>query len=220
MATPTFETCPPGNYNIVKKAPISLTVQQWRTNANQAGRKWGMNPVTFLALAALETDGDATVIKNSFAYGICGTSHFFLDPYNCSHGTSFKLTDLVGQGPNVWTLSGGVDLSFDILGQHMIAFNRYANSFKLTATAWNGTGCGATGSYLKAFGAACPGIAIPQNASLYGEAAFKLASDYSGWWIDPSSGQPNSYYFADLAPVPAVGPPDPYATVTVVAKLV
>jgi hypothetical protein len=36
--------------------------------------------------------------------------------------------------PNVTTLSGAVNLSFDILGQFMIAFNRYGNSFKLTAT--------------------------------------------------------------------------------------
>lgn len=120
--------------------------------------------------------------------------------------------------PNVTTLSGAVNLSFDILGQFMIAFNRYGNSFKLTATAWNGPGCGTTGNLLRAFGAACAGITIPQNVTLYGEAAFKLASDYSGWWIDPSTGNPNSYYFADLAPVPAVGPPNPNATVTVVAK--
>lgn len=213
----TFEACPPGNCNIVKKAPISAAVQQWRTNANEAGRKWGMNPVTFLAMAALETDGDASTI-NGIAYGICQITHWYLDPYNCSHNTNYQLTDLVGRGPNVSTLSGAVDLSFDILGQFMIAFNRYANSFKFTATAWNGPACGKTGSVLRAFGASCAGIDIPTNVTLYGEAAFKLASDYSGWWIDPSTGQPTSYYFADLPPVPATGPPNPNATVTVVAK--
>lgn len=214
----TFQTCPPGDVNIIKKAPTSLAVQQWRPHANRAGRKWGMNPVTFLAIAALETDGNATLVVDNFAYGICQISRYILSPYNCSHGTSYKLTDLVGNGPNVTTLSGAVDLSLDILGQFMISFNRYANSFRLTATAWNGAGCGNSGNVLKAFGPRCAGIAVPRRPSLYGLAAFDLAAAHLPWWIDPGTGQANSYYFGDLAPVPASGPPDPFATVTVLAK--
>lgn len=213
----TFACCPPGDCQVVKKAPTHQDLQAWIANANQAGRKWGMNPVTFLAIAALETDGDPSKVVGNFAYGICQISTYILTPYNCSHGTKYTLIDLVGKGPTVKTTSEAVTLSFDVLGQFMIAFNRYANSFKFTATALNGTGCGSTGQYLRAFGASCDGILIPQNVSLYGEAAFRLASNYDGWWIDPSTGKPNSYYFADLSRVPPSGPIYP-TTVSVTAK--
>jgi len=170
-----------------------------------------MNPVTFLAISSIESEGVPTKV-NGGAYGIIQCSQWILTPYNCNHNTSYQLSDLIGKGPTVTTQQGALERSFDILGQFMIGFNRHFNSFRMTATAWNGCACGQDGT-LSVFGSGCNPINKPANWSCYGQAAFDIASSYPDWWIDPSTGTPNSFYFGDLqAPM---GPFNPYGSVTV-----
>lgn len=177
-------------------------IQQWLSQTNAAGRNHGMNPVTFLAIASLESNGNyAAVDPSGTTYGIVQIGQNILDAYNCWKGTNYQLTDLIGEGPNVTTSSGAVALSFDVLGKYMGTLNGITNSYRLTATGWNGAICGTSGSF-QPYGANCGYWPVPSGASCYGEAAYKLASAYSGWWINPNTGNPDSFYFGPLSSVP------------------
>lgn len=202
-------TCPPCNCGTVQRPrPTDCRLQQWLSQANAAGRKWGMNPVTFLAIASIETEGDpANWDTGNGAYGIVQATQWYLTPYNCFNRVSYRLSDLAAKGPNITTNEGAVELSFDLLGQFMRTFNDAHSSFRLTATAWNGTGCGWDGrTYLFPWSNRCGGVKDPTNYTCYGQAAFDIAASYSPYWTDPSTGRPNSYYFGDLPHVPATGP--------------
>lgn len=175
-------------------------IQQWLTEANDVGYNTGMNPVTFLAIAPVETNGNYAAVSGG-TYGIVQISQTILNTYNCMKGTNYQLTDLIAQGPNVNTPSAAVAVSFDILGNYMYALNSITNSFKLTVTGWNGAICGYSGSF-QPYGNGCGYWPIPTGASCYGIAALQLASAYSGWWINPNTGQPDSFYFGTLPQVP------------------
>jgi hypothetical protein len=161
-----------------------------------------MNPVTFLALASIETNGSYSAIDpTGTTYGIVQVGQTMLTAYNCLKGTSYTLNDLIAQGSHVTTSRGAVALSFDILGYYMGALNNLTSSYSLTATGWNGAICGYSGSFLP-FGSGCGYWPIPTGSSCYGTAAVKLASAYSGWWINPNTGSASSFYFGDLSSVP------------------
>lgn len=131
-----------------------------------------MNPVTFLTIAAMESEGNAC---------------------NCYCGTNLQLTDLSANGPNVTSESEAVRISFAILGQFMNAMNNRTNSFKLTATSWNDVSiCGSSGT-VQPFGD-CDNFPVASNPSCYGEGAYKIASAYSSCWINPNTGQASSLY--------------------------
>lgn len=174
-------------------------IQRWLTQANEAGRAFGMNPATILAIASIETNGDYTAVSGN-SYGIVQVDQNHLNAYNCNHGSTFKLTDLIAQGPNIYDANTAVQISFYILAQYMGSVNRQTSSYKLTATGWNGAICGQNGS-LQPYGNGCGYWPIPSGASCYGVAALQLASAYSGWWINPTTGQPDSFYFGPLSAV-------------------
>ncbi|WP_151191782.1 hypothetical protein [Desulfotomaculum copahuensis] len=175
-------------------------IQQWLVDANNAGSASGMNPATLLAIASIETDGNYAVVYNG-TYGIVQVGQDRLNGYNCLKGTNYKLTDLIAQGPNITEPSAAVAVSFDILGRSLHAVNLATSSFKLAATGWNGAMCGNNGS-VQPYGAGCGSWPIPTATTCYGVAAYQLASAYSGWWNNPSTGQPDSYYWGGLSPVP------------------
>lgn len=177
-------------------------IQQWLTEANNAGSASGMNPATLLAIASVETNGNYTSVDSvNQTYGIVQVGQGILNGYNCLKGTNYHLTDLIAQGPNITTASAAVAVSFDILGRYLYALNLATYSFKLSATGWNGAICGTNGS-VQPYGAGCGYWPIPTATSCYGVAAYQLASAYSGWWINPNTGQPDSFYWGGLSAVP------------------
>ncbi len=194
-------------YNITASA-----IQKWLPQANAAGKTYGMNPATLLALASVETNGDPTAVDpTGTTYGIVQIGQGHLNAYNCAHQTSYTLNDLIGKGKNVTDANTAVQLSFNILAQYLKAVNTQTNSFKLSATGWNGAMCGYSGS-IQPYGSGCGSWPIPTKASGYGEAAYKLASAYDPWWINPSTGQASSFYFGDLKAAPTDALPT-YTTV-------
>lgn len=215
MATPckrVLGTCPPCDCancgSIWRPKPTHCNLQQWLSHANTAGKKYGMNPVTLLAIASIETEGNASKISpDGSAYGIVQITKWYLNPYYCYHqndsgwpSNGYRLTDLVGQGPNITTLSGAVTRSFDILAEFLIYFNNLFNSYRMSATAWNGPGCGQSG-YKPVWGSDCGQIASPTTHTCYGQAAFDIAASHSPYWINPRTGQPDSFYWGDLSSV-------------------
>lgn len=168
-----FGTCPPCNCaTLARPKPTDCRLQQWLTQANDMGRKWVMNPVTLLAIASIESEGSqSNWDKGNGAYGIVQVTSWYLNPYNCFTGTNYALTDLAAKGPNVTDPYEAVRISFDILGKLLRAFNDAHSSFRLSATAWNGTGCGWTGGYVNVWAkTGCTNTAIkdPSNVTCYG----------------------------------------------------
>ena len=201
----TLQACPPCNctayggrnvYNVTTQ-----NIQRWLSQANNAGRNHDMNPVTFLAIASIESNGVYSAVNpGGTTYGIVQVGQAVLNAYNCLKGTSYVLNDLIGSGPNITTSSAAVALSFDILGQYIGTLNHLTSSYGITATGWNGAICGTSGSFLP-FGSGCGYWPRPTSTSCYGTAALKLASAYSGWWVDPYTGSPNSFFWGDLPSV-------------------
>lgn len=185
-------------YNITSSA-----IQKWLPQANAAGKAYGMNPATLLALASVETNGNPTAIDpTGSTYGIVQIGSDHLNAYNCAHGTSYTLNDLIGKGTIVKDTTTAVQVSFNILAQYLKAMTTKTSSFKLSATGWNGAMCGYSGS-IAPYGSGCGNWPVPTKASGYGEAAYKLASAYSPWWINPNTGQASSFYFGDLQEAPS-----------------
>jgi len=89
----TLQACPPCScttyggrdvYNVTAQ-----NIQQWLSQANVAGQAHGMNPVTFLAIASIESNGSYSAVNpGGTTYGIVQVGQAILDAYNCMKGTS------------------------------------------------------------------------------------------------------------------------------------
>lgn len=181
----------------------SLPIQKWLPQANTAGKAYGMNPVTLLAIASIESNGNPTAIDPSgTTYGIVQIGEGHLNAYNCAHSTKYTLNDLIGKGSLITDTTTAVQVSFYILAQYARSMTGQTDSYTLSATGWNGAICGYSGS-ISPYGSGCGGWPVPTKASGYGEAAYQLASAYSKWWIDPGTNQANFYYFNDLTAAPS-----------------
>lgn len=196
--TASLQKCPPCNCSYGSREVYNVTaqaIQKWLSQANVAGKTHGLNPVNFLAIASIETNGDYSAIDpDGSTYGIVQVDKNHLNAYNCLKGTKYTMDDLIGEGNLVTTSSGAVKLSFDILGYHLKAALDKTNSLKSAATAWNGAICGGGG--INPYGTKCGGFSYASSPSCYGEAVYKLASAYSGWFNN------DSRYTSDLKAVP------------------
>lgn len=186
--------------SVTHDSPTSSDVAKWRTQANTAGKAHSINPVCLLAIACVETNGE--VLSGG---GIVQCGPTMLKAYNAWKGTSYTTDDLEGKGKLCKTESKAVALGFDILGRFLSVMLSKTMSFKLAATAWNGCICGKDGD-AHVFGKD-DYQPIASGASCYGEAAYKCAANYDGWWINPDTGKASSFYFANLNEVdPSVAP--------------
>ena len=193
----SLQTCTPCKSEYGSRTCDSATssdVAKWRTYANTAGKAHGVNPVCLLAVAAVETNGE--VLGGG---GIVQIGSTMLKAYNKWKGTSYTTSDLEGTGKLCNTDAKAVTLGFDILGRFLEVMLGKTNSLKLAATSWNGCICGKSGD-ANVFGKD-DYAPIASGASCYGEAVYKVAAAYSGWWINPDTQQASSFYFADLAEV-------------------
>lgn len=203
----TLQACEPCNctnygsrsvYNVTAKQ-----IQKWLSEANTAGKAHGINPVIFLAMASIESNGGYDVTDpGGTTYGIVQVGSGMLADYNKFKGTSYALNDLIAKGSKVKTASAAVALSFDILGYYLAALNAKTNNIALSVTGWNGAICGYSG-YAYPFGTSgVNGRPVPTGASCYGVAVKKLAAAYSSWWINPKTGQASSFYWGALSSAP------------------
>ncbi len=193
--------CEQYGYRVVYNV-TSERIQRWLNQANEAGEYYGINPVVFLAIASVESNGDFSAVNpQQTSYGIVQIQQDHVEAFNCYHGTLYKVTDLIGKGPNIWSANSAVKLSFQILGEYLKELNHITKAIKLTSTGWNGAICGYTGSF-EPHGKGCGYWPIPTSPSCYGEAVYKLCSAFDPWWINPASGKPSSFYFNKLSPAP------------------
>ena len=194
----SLQSCPSCNTACRKVHNITADdVQTWLPEANRAGRKHGINPAVFLAVAVVETDANPSASGG----GMTQVTTDVLNAYNTMMRTNYTQADCRGHGSKVNTEKDAVALTFDILGQYLSVLNEKTHSIALSATGWNGAICGRSGS-CKPFGSSADSWPIPTGASCYGNAVLQLASAYSGWWIDPDTGKANSFYFGNLNKVP------------------
>ncbi|WP_144941227.1 hypothetical protein [Paenibacillus sp. 32O-W] len=133
----SLQKCPPCDCSYGSRDVYNVTakpIQKWLSQANTAGKNHGLNPVDFLAIASIETNGDYSAIDPSgTTYGIVQIDKAHLNAYNCLKGTKYTMDDLIGEGKLITTSSGAVRLSFDILGYHLSSALDKTDSLKSAA---------------------------------------------------------------------------------------
>lgn len=177
----SLQTCPPCNQGTSGRyAPTDPRIEAWLPLANASGQRFGLNPVTLLAIVSLESGGDPLAGSGTATPGLVQCGQGVLTAFNVGNKTGFNLGDLYNPA-----------VALDVLAWYLGQLNRETNLFALSATSWNGAICGTKGSYYPA-GLAGGGFPRPTGPSCYGLAAYQLASAYAPWWQD------NSFYRADL----------------------
>jgi hypothetical protein len=193
----TVEVCPPCSESGWEVHDIrNKMIRQWRTYANRWGQHFGVNPGLILAVISLESNGNVGAGRGTSYVGLTQIGQGILDMYNKAKKTSYKLTDLTGDGPTIKTESAAADLAIKIFAEFisnaLTALDASTDTYPLdrlvkdATTNWNGSIC--SGTYTLTFypfsaenvGTAT-GRRIPNNFSCYGENIYRLMNYANSW---------------------------------------